>query len=104
MATKSAKKQTPASTSETLVSNYEDRLDVRQARGSAEQTHRIKEQMIREGVITGRQTSPEVASLAGRILALPKDMRVKWVLSTSPEELSRMLVMFAASALGQVNE
>lgn len=104
MATKSAKKQTPASTSETLVSNYEDRLGVRQARGSVEQTHRIKEQMTREGVVTGRQTAPEVASLAGRILSVPKDQRTKWVLAQPSETFAEWLVILAASALGQVSE
>lgn len=87
-----------------LVELYADKLDVRQARGSVEQTHRVKEQMTREGVIAGRQTAPEVASLAGRILSVPKDQRTKWVLAQPSETLAEWLVILAASALGQVNE
>lgn len=93
----------PASTSETLVSNYEGKLDVRKER--AKVTTPLAEQLKDQRLdLPGRQTSPEVAALAGRYLGIPKAERVKWVLAQSPEELSRMLATLSASALGQVNE
>jgi hypothetical protein len=111
MATQRAKKQTPASTSETLVSNYEDRLGVRQDRAKVMQEPVLPGRLTKTEVLgefaidpPGRQTSPEVASLAGRYLGIPKAERVKWVLAQSPEELARMLTALTASALGQVNE
>lgn len=87
-----------------LVEMYADKLSVRQARGSVEQTQRIKAQMSRDGTLVGRQTAPEVASLAGRILSIPKAERTKWVLAQPSETLAEWLVILAANALGQVNE
>lgn len=91
-----------------LVEMYADKLDVRQKRAevSTPLADRLRGLDAYNGSFDppGRQTSPEVASLAGRILSIPKDQRTKWVLAQPSETLAEWLVILAANALGQANE
>lgn len=53
---------------------------------------------------TGEHTSPTIASLAARILNIPKEQRTKWVLAQAPEELAKMLVTLAGTGLTQARD
>ncbi len=89
-----------------LVEMYADKLSVRQARGSVEQTQRIKAQMSRDGTL-GRQTSPEIAALASRYMRMTDDEFYQLVRDGQGVSRNSMLAeskQLAASALGQVNE
>ena len=98
-----SKKTKPSTSSvgETLVSQYADRLAVRQARDKVGVLARGEALAAGQGkiAIPGRQTSPELASLAAKYINFEADDTAR-----VGEALARDVRRLAASVLSQASE
>ena len=91
---------------ETLVSEYDKRLEVRQARDKIADAGRVPlaEQLKDQKLIPGRQTSPELAKLASRYLGVTPEWFMCEMAPGVAEEHAANVRKLAASVLSQVNE